>query len=99
MEKKQLYAVTAHDGTDLQALDRRMAAREMHLAVARQMKADGKIIQAGALLGNDGRMVGSLLIVAFASRAELDAWLATDPYVTGNVWRHIEVHPFQPAPI
>ena len=93
------YAVIARDGTDPEALARRLAVRETHLALARQMKAEGKIIQAGALLGSGGRMTGSLLVVSFASRAELDDWLATDPYVTGGVWRQIEVHPFRPAPL
>ena len=97
--ESKFHAVIARDGTDHEAPARRLAAREAHLALARQMKAEGKIIHAGALLGDDRRMTGSLLVVSFASRAELDDWLAADPYVTGGLWRQIEVFPFQPAPL
>jgi hypothetical protein len=37
--------------------------------------------------------VGSAVIVEFPSRAVLDAWLASEPYVTGGVWRRIEARP------
>ena len=40
-------------------------------------------------------MTGAVLIVEFESRPALDAWLASEPYVTGDVWRRIEVHPFR----
>ncbi len=91
--------VIARDGTDAEALERRMAAREAHLVEARRLKAAGHILQAGAMLDDAQRMIGSVLLVAFASRADVDQWLATDPYVTGGVWQDIEVKPFRPAPI
>jgi uncharacterized protein YciI len=91
------FLIIAHDGTDEGALDRRMAAREAHLVGARAMKADGSMIVGGAILDDDGRMVGSSCIVEMPDRAAVDAWLATDPYVTGDVWRKIEVRPFRCA--
>ncbi len=99
MADKQLFVVIAYDGTDSNALNRRMSVREDHLKVAQKMKAEGTIIQAGALLDNNRQMIGSMLVVAFESHTDLDAWLATDPYVTGQVWQKIVVHPFQPAPL
>jgi uncharacterized protein YciI len=42
-------------------------------------------------------MIGSTLVVEFDSRADLDAWITADPYVTGGVWDQVEVHPFRPA--
>ncbi len=99
MSDPHLYVVVAHDGTDEAALERRMAAREAHLTVARRMKTEGKILHAGALLDDNRRMIGSMLVVAFLNRAELDEWLRTDPYVTENVWQNIEVRLFQPAPL
>ena len=91
------FLIIAHDGTDEGALDRRMAVREAHLVGARAMKADGSMIVGGAILDDDGRMVGSSCIVEFPDRAAVDSWLATDPYVTGDVWRKIEVRPFRCA--
>lgn len=94
-----LYIVVAYDGTDSAALERRMAVREAHLAVARRMKADGQIIHAGAMLDDNRQMIGSMLVVSFEERAQLDEWLRTDPYVTGNVWQQIDIRLFQPAPL
>jgi uncharacterized protein YciI len=42
-------------------------------------------------------MVGSVLIVDFASREALNEWLISDPYVASGVWREVEVHPFRAA--
>ena len=91
------FVVIAHDGTDAEAPERRQSARESHLEGARRLKDTGAILTGGALLDEAGTMTGSVVIVDFESRAELDAWLASDPYVTGDVWRRIEVHPFRVA--
>jgi uncharacterized protein YciI len=39
-------------------------------------------------------MIGSVLIMAFPTRDELDQWLAGDPYTTGKVWQQVEVRHF-----
>lgn len=93
------YLILAYDGTDADALDRRMAVRPRHLDVARAMAEAGTLVEGGALLDDDGRMVGSMAIVDFADRADLDHWLKTDPYVTGGVWRNIQVRPYRRAPL
>ena len=38
-------------------------------------------------------MKGSALIMNFDSRAELDTYLAAEPYVIEKVWQKIEVEP------
>ena len=91
------YVVTAHDGTDPDAMARRMAARPAHLANVKPMVEAGRIIAGGALLNDAGDMIGSVSIVDFPDRAALDQWLATDPYVTGKVWQQIDVKPFRLA--
>lgn len=91
------YVVTAHDGTDPDAMARRMAARPAHLANVKPMVEAGRIIAGGALLNDAGDMIGSVSIVDFPDRAALDQWLATDPYVTGKVWQKIDVKPFRLA--
>jgi uncharacterized protein YciI len=42
-------------------------------------------------------MVGSIMLVDFPDRAAVDDWLERDPYVTGGVWKEIEVKPFRTA--
>ena len=91
------YVVTAHDGTDPDALGRRMAARPAHLANVAPMVASGQMIAGGALLDDAGQMIGSVSIVDFPDHAALDQWLKTDPYVTGGVWQKIDVKSFRLA--
>ncbi len=94
---KQQFVVIAYDGTDEDALNQRMAARPAHFEGARQLKAQGSFIEGGAILNDAGKMIGSVMVVAFESRAHLDQWLKVEPYVTGNVWQQIEVKPFRVA--
>lgn len=91
------FLVIAYDGTDPDALSRRMASRAAHLDGVKPMVASGEMIAGGAILDDAGAMIGSATIVEFPDRAALDAWLARDPYVTGDVWRSIEVRPFRLA--
>ena len=92
------WLIIARDGTDPQAPERRMAARAAHLENAARLQASGHLLVGGALTDDHGRMIGSACIAQFATRAELDAWLRTDPYVTGNVWQNIQVMAYRVAP-
>ena len=91
------FMVVAYDGTDEGALNRRLAVRDSHIAGAIELKNKGNLIAGGAILDDAGRMIGSTTYVAFESRAELDAWLDRDPYVTGDVWRDITITPIRLA--
>jgi uncharacterized protein YciI len=90
--------IVARDGTDPQAPERRMAARAAHLENAARLQARGHLLVGGALLDDDGHMIGSACVAQFETRAELEAWLRTDPYVTGKVWQDIEIIPYRVAP-
>ena len=91
------FVVIAYDGTDAAALDRRMAVRPAHLENVKPMVDAGQLKAGGAILDDAGKMIGSVTICNFPDRAALDHWLATDPYVTGNVWQKIEIKPFRLA--
>jgi uncharacterized protein YciI len=91
------FMVTAYDGKDDDALDRRMSVREAHINGANQLKEAGHLIAGGAILDEAEQMIGSTMFVEFDSKAELDQWLASDPYVTGNVWQDISVLPIRLA--
>jgi|TARA_B110000967_G_scaffold186101_1_gene206915 uncharacterized protein YciI len=91
------FLVTAYDGKDDGALDRRMSVREAHINGANQLKEAGHLIAGGAILDEAEQMIGSTMFVEFDSKAELDQWLASDPYVTGNVWQDISVLPIRLA--
>ena len=91
------YMIVAYDGTDPEALERRLAVREAHLKGAIALKESGNLIAGGAILNDAGQMIGSTTYVEFESREALDTWLVQDPYVTGDVWRDITITPIRLA--
>jgi uncharacterized protein YciI len=92
------FLVVAYDGTDAGAMERRLKVREAHLKSAQEMYDTGKWLYATAILNDDGKMIGSMIVCEFPSRDELEQWLKEEPYVVGNVWQQIEVNRAQVAP-
>jgi uncharacterized protein len=93
------FLVIGYDGSDDKAMERRMAAREAHLAGVLKMKEEGKAIFGTAILDDQEKMIGSVMVMDFPSLTQLDAWLKIEPYVTENVWRKIDVSPTRVPPI
>ena len=91
------YVVHALDFPD--ALERRLAVREAHLEGIRHMKANGTFHLGGALLNDEGRMIGSMMLIEMPDDAAVQTWLKGEVYVTNRVWDHIDVRPFRPAPV
>ncbi len=89
------FLVIALDGADSGALDRRMAAREDHLAGIRKLKEQGHLIAGGAILNDDGNMIGSTVILDFPDRESVEKCVAEDPYTKGDVWRDVTIRPFR----
>jgi len=88
------FLVTAYDGTDADAPARRLAARGAHFEGIRSMVDRGEIMSGGAFLSEtDNLPIGSIILVEFPSRAELDAWLEREPFVTQKVWQKVDVRP------
>jgi hypothetical protein len=99
MEVSMQFMVIAYDGTDAGALDRRMARREAHLKLGKEMHATGQWLFAAGILSDDGKMIGSMIVADFPSREELERqWLQKEPYLTGKVWQKVEIHRAQAAP-
>ena len=85
------YAVTAYDYTDAQAIDRRLAVREQHFVGIQKMLENGTFLSGGAILDDTGKMIGSCAHVQFSTRADLEHWIANDPYTTAKVWDKVAV--------
>ena len=66
-----------------------MEVRPRHFEGIERVKEH--VVCAGALLDDEGKMKGSLLVMQYESREELDAYLAQEPYVVEGVWETIEV--------
>lgn len=87
------YLIIAYDNDG--ALDKRLEVRDAHVAGAKALMAEGKIINAGALIEED-QMVGSTLFVDFENEDALNEWLENEPYVQHGVWNMDE---FQIVPV
>ena len=85
------FLVIGRDGDDEEAMERRLAARAAHIAMGDELLASGNMWYGCALWDDDNRMIGSALLMDFASEAELKQWLDKEPYVVGNVWKTLEV--------
>ena len=93
------FIVFGYDGRDENALERRLAAREAHLAMAGEMYQAGRWLYAAAILSDDGVMCGSMIVCDFPSQEDLESqWLNREPYVTGKVWEKVEIKRAQVAP-
>lgn len=95
----QQYVVHAWDGTDDQAPERRMKARPAHFDNSRRIKASGNFILGGAILNEEGKMIGSTMVLQFETKEELQEWADTEPYITGKVWQQIDIRPFRVADV
>jgi uncharacterized protein YciI len=97
-EQRRQTLVIGLDGTDAGALERRMAARPAHIALGDELVERSEMLFGAAILNDDGKMAGSVLIMDFERSADLDAWMTREPYVTGKVWESIDVRPCRVGP-
>lgn len=86
------FLVIGKDGTDDRAMERRLAAREAHLRLGDEMEASGNRWYGCVLLDDNGNMIGSMAMMDFPSKKELQEWLDREPYVLGKVWKTVEVY-------
>jgi len=93
------YVIIAKDGTDEKAIDRRMDARPLHFAGAKILKDNNHFITGGAILDDEEKMIGSVMIVQFENDEKMQEWYDNEPYITLGVWKSIEIKPFRVANI
>lgn len=91
------YLITAYDFTDPDALNRRMAIRPLHLDAARQLRETGNFVLGGAMLNDEGKMIGSVMVLQFETEEQLAAWKQDEPYITQKVWETVDIKPFKVA--
>jgi len=76
------------------ALPIRMENRPAHLAYLNGLSAKVKV--AGALLSPDGQnAIGSMLIFDAETRAQVDGYLADDPYAKAGLFASVDVKPWR----
>jgi uncharacterized protein YciI len=76
------FIFTGIDRAD--GLDARMAAREAHLAYVRGQPEI--VVLGGPLLDDDGKMIGSILVLDLPDMAAARDFIANDPYGQAGVF-------------
>ncbi len=93
------FLLIAHDGKNPDAESLRARVRPVHLEKISKFKKSGEFLFGGAILNDDGKMVGSMIVYDVPSRERLDEILKDEPYIYEGVWQQIEIVPFQLANI
>lgn len=87
-----LFAIVCRDKPD--ALETRLATRPEHL----EYLAQSKVLKlAGALLGDDGNPVGSILIVEADDISAAQAQADNDPYTKADIFESVTINPWRLA--
>lgn len=86
------FLIIGLDGSDADAHQRRLAAREEHIKLGDVLLEAGNLWYGAAILDDDGKMIGSAYMVDFPSENDLQEWLKREPYVVGEVWKKIEIY-------
>lgn len=92
-----LFWVVAKDGTDDEAPARRQSVRDKHLAGIKSSVESGQLKVGGAIMNDDGAMIGSGMIIEADSKEALMEFLQNDIYATSGVWKTYEIYPFKRA--
>jgi uncharacterized protein YciI len=74
-----------------------MNVRPHHLDGAKELKESGNFILGGAILNDEGKMVGSVMILQFETEEQLETWKQTEPYIVQKIWETYDVKPFKVA--
>jgi len=87
-----LYIITCIDKPN--ALDLRLANRQAHLDYSRNWT--DKMLMGGPLLSDDGEsMQGSMLVLDVEDRAQVDDFIANDPYGLAGLFESVTVRRYK----
>jgi len=94
-----LYAIISQDIKN--SLEKRMGARQDHVARLNQLKDEGRLILAGphpAIDNNEpgeAGFTGSLIVAEFEDLKDARDWADADPYVAAGVYSSVVVKTFK----
>jgi uncharacterized protein YciI len=84
-----VYAIDKQNMADV-----RNACRPGHRARLRLEHALAKPHVGGPMLDAAGGMIGTMLVVAARSTADVEAYLAEDPYVLAGLYENVAIHEY-----
>jgi hypothetical protein len=85
------YLITCLDKKN--SLKKRLANRDLHLKYLKSLK--NKLILAGPILNKNNKPKGSVLILKFQNKFELNNFLKNDPYSKVDLFETVNVEIFK----
>ena len=85
------YIITCLDKKN--SLKKRLANRDLHLKYLKSLK--NKLILAGPILNKNNKPKGSVLILKFQNKFELNDFLKNDPYSKVDLFETVNVEIFK----
>ena len=85
------FLVLAWDAPNEEGVARRDATRAAHTASIYELWEQGHVVLGAGILDDDGVIRGSLVVVDYPSRPDVDGYLSTEPFATEGVWEQVEV--------
>ena len=85
------YIITCFDKKNF--LKKRLANRELHLEYLKSFKK--KLILAGPILNKTNKPKGSVLILKFQNKFELNNFLKNDPYSKAGLFETVNIEIFK----
>jgi len=87
------YAIVSHDKPGAHALRASLKPAHLDYLVARQHL----LLAGGAILDDQGRAIGALVVVDTDDAREAKAFIAEDPFTTGGLFESSQVMPWRQA--
>ncbi len=90
-----LFSIVGTDKPD--SLKKRQKARQLHLDRLTLLAQQNRLVIAGPNpnAGGTEGFSGSIIIAQFESLQAAKDWADQDPYITADVYDHVEVKPFK----
>ena len=92
------YVIIAWDGTDKDAPDRRVAARDRHLEVITRWAKEGRLNLGFPTFRPDGSTAGSIMFLD-EDEVGVKEYLSEEPFAREGVWQSYQARPFRIAPL
>ncbi|HLG66261.1 MAG TPA: YciI family protein [Acidimicrobiales bacterium] len=89
------FLVLAWDAPGPDGASRRDAVRPAHAASIRELWEQGRVVLGAGILDEAGGVRGSVVIVDYPGREDVERYLASEPFATEGVWDRVEVHPLR----
>lgn len=51
------------------------------------------------MLDNEGKIIGSTMVLQFENESQLQDWMDNEPYLQENIWVNFSIQPFSVAQI